>query len=650
MVFVESGWFCVCLRRAAFGLIVLLWLPPIVSAATLNVCASGCAYANLQPALDAAQPGDTILLRAGQTFVGNFLLPAKTASSTAFITIRSDASDSTLPGQSTRLVPEGKPGANASRSLLARIVGAGGTAKSLPVLRTSSGAHHYRLQFIDFDGAAQLGYETLIAVGTDKADASPPHHIVFDRVYVHGHATKGQKRGIALNGGAADVLNSYIADIKAADAESQAIAGWNGTGPYRIVNNYIEGAGENVMFGGGVPSTTGLIPSDIEISGNDISKQIAWRNPVLAPPGSVHAVPASTGSLAAGTHYFKVVAVLVSATAGLVSLPSAEVSATVTAGQGVTLSWTASAGAETYRIYHGTSVGGEAKYLATTGAATSFVYTGTGESAGHAPTAGTRWVSKNLLELKNAQRLTIDGNVFENNWIGDQPGYAIVLTPRNTDGKVPWSTVRDLTFTDNIVRHTAGGFNILGFDDTQPAGSQQTQRITIRNNLFYDIDPSRWGGGLTKCFLLGQAASDVVFDHNTIDQQTTTVLAAYGQPTVRFAFTNNIALLGQYGVMGDGSSPGNPTLAKYFPNAVFTYNALAGGTASLYPATNSFPTVAQWNASFVDAASGDYRLLSSSTFYHAGSSGTIPGVDMAMLDSAGQIPAPPSALRIVRGL
>ena len=83
---------------------------------------------------------------------------------------------------------------------------------------------------------------------------------------------------------------------------------------------------------------------------------------------------------------------------------------------------------------------------------------------------------------------------------------------------------------------------------------------------------------------------------------------------------------------------------------MFTYNVLAGGTASLYPATNSFPTVAQWNASFVDAASGDYRLLSSSTFYHAGSGGTIPGVDMAMLDSSRQIPAPPSALRIVRGL
>jgi hypothetical protein len=53
----------------------------------------------------------------------------------------------------------------------------------------------------------------------------------------------------------------------------------NGTGPFRIINNYIEAAGENVMFGGSWPATTGLIPSDIEISGNHILKNTAWRNP-----------------------------------------------------------------------------------------------------------------------------------------------------------------------------------------------------------------------------------------------------------------------------------------------------------------------------------------------------------------------------------
>ncbi|NUR55083.1 MAG: hypothetical protein HOQ29_11595 [Acidobacteria bacterium] len=41
-------------------------------AATLSVCASGCAYSDFQAALNAAAQGDTILLRAGETFDGNF--------------------------------------------------------------------------------------------------------------------------------------------------------------------------------------------------------------------------------------------------------------------------------------------------------------------------------------------------------------------------------------------------------------------------------------------------------------------------------------------------------------------------------------------------------------------------------------------------
>ena len=142
------------------------------------------------------------------------------------------------------------------------------------------------------------------------------------------------------------------------------------------------------MFGGGVPSTTGLIPSDIEISGNDISKPIAWRNP---DPGAARVgarcrlVP--TGSLAAGTHYFKVVAVMLSSRLRVWSPCRRRKSRPqLPRDKRVALSWTASAGAETYRIYHGTSAGGEAKYMTTTGSATSFVYTGTGESAGQAPT------------------------------------------------------------------------------------------------------------------------------------------------------------------------------------------------------------------------------------------------------------------------
>src|SRR5262245_12010742 len=124
-------------------------------AADRTVCVSGCAYANLQTAINEAAAGDTILLRAGQAFTGNFTLKVK--SGTAFITIKSDAPDASLPAAGVRLIPEGKAGANTQRSALARLVGATGTAAASAVIRTEPGAHHYRLQALEIDGVNGTG-------------------------------------------------------------------------------------------------------------------------------------------------------------------------------------------------------------------------------------------------------------------------------------------------------------------------------------------------------------------------------------------------------------------------------------------------------------------------------------------------------------
>src|SRR5262249_11415262 len=120
----------------------------------------------------------------------------------------------------------------------------------------------------------------------DLGDGSPsqstlagvPHDLIVDRVYIHGDPAQGQKRGIGLNSASTKILNSYIADIKAVAQDSQAIAGWNGPGPYTIDNNYLEAAGENVLFGGADPWIPNLVPSDIIITRNHIAKQPAWKN------------------------------------------------------------------------------------------------------------------------------------------------------------------------------------------------------------------------------------------------------------------------------------------------------------------------------------------------------------------------------------
>ena len=47
-------------------------------------------------------------------------------------------------------------------------------------------------------------------------------------------------------------------------------------GPFKIVDNELEAAGENVLFGGARPTLVNNIPSDIEIRGNHFFKPVSW--------------------------------------------------------------------------------------------------------------------------------------------------------------------------------------------------------------------------------------------------------------------------------------------------------------------------------------------------------------------------------------
>ena len=74
-----------------------------LAAATINVAAGG----NLQQAITNAQPGDTIELARGVSYVGNFTLVAKGGS--APITIRTSG-DAGLPGIGGRIGPSNEIG------------------------------------------------------------------------------------------------------------------------------------------------------------------------------------------------------------------------------------------------------------------------------------------------------------------------------------------------------------------------------------------------------------------------------------------------------------------------------------------------------------------------------------------------------------
>ena len=475
---------------------------------------------DFQAALQRAAPGDTIELEAGAVFQGPFVLPYKPESTEPgfqWITIRPGGSESALPRAGVRVAP-------ADAVAMARLETASGA-----VVSTAPGAHHYRFLGIEFQPAAsspQAGagnfLNALISLGADLSSGDPvPHHLVIERCYLHGDPLVGTRRGIILNSAATVVVDSWLADFKMAGDDSQAIIGWEGPGPYLIRNNYLEAAGENLMFGGADPKIRDRVPADIEIRGNHFAKPIGWK-------------------------------------------------------------------------------------------------------AGSPGYAGTAWAIKNLLQLKNARRVLVDGNLFEYNWAESQNGFAILFTVRNQDGSAPWSVVEDVTFSNNVVRHVANGINILGRDDNHP--SRQTRRIDIRNNLFTDMGEGRGEGDLIQIL---NGTISVFIGHNTAIHKGS-ILKGEGRPHRGFEFRDNIVHHNLYGIVGTDSAPGNAALERYFAGAVVSGNVIAGGSADDYPSGNLYPESLD-SIGFIDARGGDFRLSMDSPYRIAGRTA---GVDFTELCAA----------------
>jgi hypothetical protein len=257
--------FAALARALVISALVCGRLAAPAAAETIPVAAGG----DLQQAINRARPGDTITLAPGAVYTGNFVLPAKDGNN-VYITIRTTPQSDGLPRPGERVLPM-----HAAR--LAKLK----SPNNQPALRTASGAHHWRLQLLEFPATAgnagdiiQLGDG-----GTAQRDlAQVPHDLAIDRCYVHGDPTRGQKRGIALNSGATTIVDSYISEIKAEGQDTQAIAGWNGPGPYTIENNYLEAAGENFILGGADPAIPNLVAQDVVFRRNHLAKPLAWRS------------------------------------------------------------------------------------------------------------------------------------------------------------------------------------------------------------------------------------------------------------------------------------------------------------------------------------------------------------------------------------
>ena len=466
---------------------------------------------NLQRALDAARPGDEVVLEAGATFVGNFVLPPKPGET--FITVRSSRAGELAEGR--RVTP-------ADSARMARVA----TPNSSPALLAPPNAHHWRLVGLDVTQSGSFNTYDLIQLGDgdtsgpQDAAEKAPHHLRLERCFIHAFdARTPLKRGVALNSAHTEIVDSHVSGAKVEGQDAQAVAGWAGPGPFLIENNYLEASGENLIFGGAVPAARGLIPSDIVIRRNLFRKPLEWKQ-------------------------------------------------------------------------------------------------------GDPSFAGTAWTVKNLFELKSARRVTVEANVFENNWAHAQSGFAIVLTVENGSGA--WAQVEDVTFANNLVRNSTNAFNIRARDVDPGSG---LRRVTIRNNLFERIE------GMFIQLLRG--GENLTVEHNTVLHGGSVLAfdwAAEGEYSTGLRFADNVVSHNLYGVIGAGGAIGTAALERFTRRWTFAGNVVAGADPARYPAGNLYPQVLDPKY-FADAARGNYRIVYPRLKGRA-TDGKDPGCDFDELEEA----------------
>ncbi len=492
----------------------------------------------LKAALDKAACGDTIRLQAGAVFAGNFKLPARSCDDSHWIILRSSAADGELPPEGTRISPcyagvaslPGRPAFACSppKNVMPKITF---NSRGSGPITLANGANHYRLVGLEITRESP-GAAVSNLVFLQGAD-STAHHLVFDRVWVHGTAEDDTTRGLLL-GSSQDVavVDSYFTDFHCVAmgscTDAQAIAGGVGDqpmGPYKFVNNFLEASGENIIFGGGQGTVS---PVDIEIRHNHFFKPLTWKrgNP------------------------------------GFVGGPS-----------------------------------------------------------------GKAFIVKNLFELKNAQRVLIEGNVLENSWGGfSQTGFAILLTPKSQSSRCPLCRVTDVVVRFNSISHMGSGMQIASIQSASGGAASGAERFAIHDNIFDDIDDREYGGfgAFAQLSSTVPPLRDIVITHNTAFPPKMLFLVgiAVDQKGSNFVFNNNLVAVGKADVSSAGGGDKNcafrpaiqgPTgvLKSCFEGMNATRNVLIGSKGG-WPQGNFYPQDASAVVEdFQGGKGGIYRVCGS---------------------------------------
>ena len=222
----------------------------------------------LSSAIKTAMPGDIIVLDAGITYSGYFQLPAKANSNNRWIYIVSSA---------IAKLPAGRRVSPRDAANMPKIV----TPNVAATFQINGGANHWRLAGLELTSNSSYcqtarNCMSYFLVGSQSHPRPLPDNITIDRCYIHGQPGVDIQTAVQATGSNYAVVDSYISEVHFQGADNQAVGAYDSTGPYKIVNNYLEAAGENILFGGAGGNNNAGVPSDIEIRNNYLFKPLTW--------------------------------------------------------------------------------------------------------------------------------------------------------------------------------------------------------------------------------------------------------------------------------------------------------------------------------------------------------------------------------------
>ncbi len=562
-----------------------------------------------QAAINSAKCGETIVLQAGVTYVAPqgqaFTLPNKPqcpAVESSFITITT--SDLTnLPSAGTRVSPQ-------NATAMAKIV----TASSAPAVYINFKAHQYRFVGIEFTNIAkQSEHSPNLVLGGDYARYEEmPQYIEFDRCFFHPieettnptSPVRSVSHAITINGKYLKVVNSYISGfmgryITDPEQNIDSMGIIISSAPFVIENNYIAAWFNNILIGGSDPSAP--VANQAAVAGEATLESATLTHTQNLAVGDYVSFQQPAGENANGRVLTKSGNAITFTKLQVNNDGGNSLKNGVAPASGAKVQWNGDLPSD-IQIRHNTF----------------------DKPMSWKPLM-RNYQPKAWIEIKLADGLVIDGNIFQ--------GYpsTVGTTLKNQSGSAPWSTVRDMTFTNNRFTSFSYPF-ILNLKDELRV-STEGKNVVIANNLCTGAGGRRYYGVDSK-FLQLAAGDNVQVYHNTCFQESDMVGGSL--PSTRnFVFRDNIVNTGLYGM--NCMTPGG--FASCWPRLLFTNNVIIdtrqdrSDPMSEYLLRNRVvSTIDQIGFAGLDRE--DYRLSERSRFKGKASDGTDPGVDVDALNKA----------------